>query len=511
MSKQMQKNPLALIAGLITIGIVVGVVLTANFDMHSTAGAMQASGPVYTEGQVKTVQNNSSLNLTNFNPNQAFTDIVEKVRPSIVSVYTLKTVDVNNRNPFFDFFGRRGMPDDDNHSFKQQGSGSGIIISNDGYILTNNHVVEDMDEIQIKLTDNREFPAELIGRDPKTDIALLKVDSDNLPISVLGNSDNVQIGEWVLAFGSPLSLTSTVTAGIVSAIGRNVNLLGGGDAIENFIQTDAAINPGNSGGALVNINGEVIGVNSAIATRTNYYMGYGFAVPINIAKSVVDDLMKYGEVRRGYLGVYIEDVDAVVAKGVGLDKPQGVLVTSLLEGRAADQAGIEEGDVILEVNGSEVNQPNELQAKIGTYNPGERVDVVIWRDESKRTISVVLQDRDGKTEIAVKEKDVKVKKDIPNLGMNLKDLSNKQLNLLDLDGGVVVISVERYSSAADAGIRKGDVIFELDKKEIESIDDFNGQIEKLKKGDVVRLKVRVQQNNENFDRLVFMEIPTSKN
>ena len=162
------------------------------------------------------------------------------------------------------------MPDDENHSFKQQGSGSGIIISKDGYILTNNHVVEGMDEIQIKLTDNTEFPAELIGRDPKTDIALLKVDADELPISVLGNSDNIQIGEWVLAFGSPLGLTSTVTAGIVSAIGRNVNILGGGDAIENFIQTDAAINPGNSGGALVNINGEVIGVNSAIIKVNSY-------------------------------------------------------------------------------------------------------------------------------------------------------------------------------------------------------------------------------------------------
>lgn len=501
-----QKRPLTLIISLITIGIIVGVVLTANFNMQSTAEASQTDGHIYTEGKIRTVQNNSTVDMSNFNPNEAFTDIVEKVRPSIVSVYTLKTVDVG-RNPFF---GRRGIPKDENHSFKQQGSGSGIIISKDGYVLTNNHVVEDMDEIQVKLTDNREFSAKLVGRDPKTDIALLKIDADDLPISILGDSDKIRIGEWVLAFGSPLSLTSTVTAGIVSAIGRNVNILGGGDAIENFIQTDAAINPGNSGGALVNINGEVIGVNSAIATRTNYYMGYGFAVPINIAKSVVDDLMKFGEVRRGYLGVYIQNVDAVVAKGVGLDKPQGVLVTSLLEGRAADKAGIKEGDVILEVNGVTVNKPNELQAKIGTYNPGEKVEIVLWRDGRKKTIDVVLQNRDGKTELASKEKDVKVKKDIPDLGMALKDLTDRQLSELDLDGGVVVTSVESYSSAADAGIRSGDVIYEIDKKAIASTDDFNDQIEHHAKGDVVRLKVRVQQNDENFDRLVFMEIPSNK-
>lgn len=505
-----QKNPLTLIASLIIIGIIVGIILTANFNMQTPAEATQIDGHIYTEGHFKTVQNKSNLNISDFNPNQAFTDIVEKVRPSIVSVYTLKTVDIK-QNPFFDFFGR-GIPRDENHSFKEQGAGSGIIISKEGYVLTNNHVVEGMDEIQVKLTDNREFPADLVGRDPKTDIALLKIDAEDLPISVLGNSDNIKIGEWVLAFGSPLNLTSTVTAGIVSAIGRNVDILGGGDAIENFIQTDAAINPGNSGGALVNINGEVIGVNSAIATRTNYYMGYGFAVPINIAKSVVDDLMKYGEVRRGYLGVYIENVDAVVAKGVGLDKPRGVLVTSLLQGRAADKAGIKEGDVILEVNGVEVNQPNELQAKIGTYNPGEKVKIVLWRDNSKKTINVVLQDREGKTQYSAKEKDVKVKKEVPALGMNLKNLSEKELDRLDLDGGVIVTGVENYSSAADAGIRQGDVIYEMDKKPVNTLDDFNNKIGNHKKGDVVRLKVRTkQQNDENFDRLVFMEIPENKN
>lgn len=505
-----KQNRPSLIAGLIVTGVVVGVVLTANFGVHSSLDA-QTKGSIYTEGTIKQVQNNEKLNIANFNPNQVFTEIVEKVRPSIVSVYTTKTVSVQ-QNPFYEFFGRRGMPQDENHQYKQQGSGSGIIISKDGYVITNNHVVEDMDELQVKLIDNREFPAEVIGRDPKTDIALLKIDGDDLPISVLGNSDNINIGEWVMAFGSPLGLTSTVTAGIVSAIGRNVNILGGGDAIEDYIQTDAAINPGNSGGALVNVNGEVIGVNSAIATRTNYYMGYGFAIPINIAKSVIDDLMKFGEVRRGYLGVYIEEVDPVDAKGVGLDKPKGVLVTNVQKDKAADKAGVEAGDVILAVNGVEVNQPNELQAKIGTFNPGDEVNITLWHDGKKKNIDVVLLSAEGQINLSSNSKKEELKKGIPNIGMSLKDLSSKQLNQYDLDSGVIVADVDRYSKAAEAGIRPGDVIYEVDKKSVDNVHDFNNMLEDHNKGDVVRLKVRTkQQNDDNFDRLVFMQIPDSKN
>ncbi|MCB0282973.1 MAG: Do family serine endopeptidase [Calditrichae bacterium] len=502
-----QKNPLALIAGLITIGIVIGVVMTSNFQIHSKADARPQDGSIYTEAEIKTVQNTNPT-IGDFNPNKLFVDKAHSVLPAIVSIYTTKIVE-GGRNPFFEFFGQRQMPNDENHNFRQQGSGSGIIISKDGYVLTNNHVVEDMDEIKVQLLDNREFEAELIGRDPKTDIALLKITADELPIAVLGNSDNVQIGEWVMAIGNPLNLRSTVTAGIVSAIGRNVSILGGGDAIENFIQTDAAINPGNSGGALINLNGEVIGVNSAIATRTNYYMGYGFAVPINIAKSVIDDLMKYGEVKRGYLGVYIGEVTPVVAKGVGLDKPRGVYISSVIEDRAADKAGIKEGDVILKINDIEVNQPNELQARVGTYNPGEEINVELWRDGKSKKITVVLQSRDGETKLTSNKEEEKPKKELPNLGLNLKNLNKTDLDRIDLDGGVLVSSVDRYSAAADAGIRPGDVIFQLDKDNVSNVDDFNSSIEDHKKGDVLRLKIRNKiENDENLDRLVFLEIPS---
>ncbi|MCD6375635.1 MAG: trypsin-like peptidase domain-containing protein, partial [Caldisericaceae bacterium] len=304
------RHSLAMVFGLILIGIVIGVVLTTNFnlDSKSLAGTTEK---VYTEATGN--QSEQAITAGNFNPNSMFTDVVEKVRPSIVSIYTTKTIKLRE-NPFFFFFRDFGnIPEEQlpQPEMKQQGLGSGIIISEDGYILTNNHVVEDVDELRVKLIDNSEYEAKVVGTDPSTDIALIKIDAKNLPVAILGDSDKLRIGEWVLAIGNPLNLTSTVTAGIVSALHRSIDVLRGRNnvtSIENFIQTDAAINPGNSGGALLNLRGEVIGVNTAIATTTRYYMGYGFAVPINIAKAVVDDIIKYGEVKRGYLGVYISEV-----------------------------------------------------------------------------------------------------------------------------------------------------------------------------------------------------------
>jgi len=502
------KHPLATIIGLIMIGVVIGVVMTGNFQVDSRSFAQQSAGSVYTESNIQPVQNSNPA-MANFNPNLQFTGIAKKVRPSIVSVYTQRMVE--QRNPFHYF-----MPDDENHrNVPQQGQGSGIIISDDGYIITNNHVIEGMEKIRIQLDDNSEYDAELIGRDPKTDIALVKINAEELPYAVLGNSDNTEIGEWVLAIGSPLGLRSTVTAGIVSAIGRNVNILPGSDAIENFIQTDAAINPGNSGGALVNLNGEVIGVNTAIATRPGFgqssYIGYGFAVPINIAKSVVDDIMKFGEVKRGYLGVYIKDVNPVTAEGVGLDKPRGVLVTGMVENGAAADAGIEPGDVILTVNGQEVNKSNELQARIGTFNPGQEVNLEIWREGDKIRKTVTLRGQGGETALSSREPVESKKNHGASLGLDLRDLSKEQQEMLNLDGGVVVADVENFSAASEADIYRGDVITEVDKEKIKSVDDFNTAIESHNRGEVVRLKIRNKVNEDNLDRLVFLKIPGSQN
>ncbi len=499
-----------MVLGLVTIGVVIGVVLTTNFNLESKSVAGPASEKVYTEA----VQDSGTETVTvgNFNPNSMFTQIIKRVRPTIVSIYTEKNVKVQ-MDPFFYFFRDFGqMPNDQFHQpeMKQKGLGSGIIISSDGYILTNNHVVEDVDDIRVKLIDGREYKAKLVGNDPSTEIGLIKIKAKDLPVAVLGNSDNLQIGEWVMAIGNPLELTSTVTAGIVSALHRDINIIRGKNSvssIENFIQTDAAINPGNSGGALVNLKGEVIGVNTAIATRTNYYMGYGFAVPINIAKKVVQDLKEYGEVRRGYLGVYISEVDPVTAKGVKLKKPRGVLVTSVIKGSAADKADIKEGDVIFSVDGKDVNQPNELQAKIGTHSPGDKVKLVIWRDGKTMNVTVTLQSRSGEEKSAKKEKKKQEKKSLPDLGMKIRDLSEREMDELELNGGALVIRVEDQSAAYRAKISRGDVIIQLNNTTVKSVDDFYNQISKFKKGEVVRLKLRRKQADELFDRLVFLEIP----
>jgi serine protease Do len=497
-----KKNSLPVLLGLVTIGVIFGIVLTTGFNLDTKAAA-DTSDKIYTESASDT----PTANTSNINPNNMFVDIVKKVRPSIVSIYTTKSVKIPKDNPFYYFFKQQHGTDE---LPPQEGLGSGIIISKDGYILTNNHVVSGVDELTVKMIDKSEYKAKLIGTDPTTEVALIKIDADNLPAVVLGNSDNVQIGEWVLAIGSPLNLTSTVTAGIVSALSRDVNIIRSKNnlsGIEDFIQTDAAINPGNSGGALLNTRGEVIGINTAIASGTSYYVGYGFAVPINIAKSVVDDLLKYGEVKRGYLGVYIEDMDPVKTKGVGLDKIRGVFISSVIPDGAADKAGIKAGDVVLSVNGKEVNKRNELQAKIGTYNPGDKVNLQIWRDGKKITIEAVLQSRSGETTITKKSAQEEESKASLDLGMKVEGLNDRQLDELELDNGVVVAAVERRSAAEEAGLSRGDVIYEVANKEIESVSDFYDAFSGYKAGDVVKIKVRRKMRGDIFDRLVFIQIP----
>ncbi len=500
------KNSLSYVIGLITIGVVVGVVLTTGFDMESKSIAKPSDGKIYQEAS----DAGQSMTVTDFNPNSMFVDMVEKVRPSIVSIYTTKSVTMR-QNPFFYFF--RDMPQDEFHKpqeQKQHGLGSGIIISSDGYIITNNHVVEDVDELMVKMIDGTEYDAEIVGTDASTEIALIKIKAKNLPVAVLGNSEELKIGEWVMAIGNPLELTSTVTAGIVSALNRQIDInrsKDGVSSIENFIQTDAAINPGNSGGALINLKGEVIGVNTAIASRTNYYMGYGFAVPINIAKSVVDDLKQYGEVKRGYLGVYIAPVDPVTAKGVGLDKPRGVFITSVMDGSAADKAGIESGDVVLRVDGKEVNQPNELQAIVGTHNPGEKVTLKVWRDAKEKTIRVTLESRAQDSASSEPTTENGEPKEIKDLGMKIRDLGERAREMYDLNEGVMVVSIEAESAAAKARIVRGDVIVSINGKSVASVDAFYDIISELDSGEVIKLKLRSLQGKELFDRLVFLQVP----
>lgn len=395
-----------------------------------------------------------------------FTEAAERTVNAVVHV-TTETM-VTQADPFQQFFWGYRTPQQQR---PQQGAGSGVIISEDGYIVTNNHVVEGADKIQIHLNDKRMLDARIIGRDPSTDIALLKVDATALPFMAYGNSDDVKVGEWVLAVGNPFNLTSTVTAGIVSAKARSINILQRDDSreifpIESFIQTDAAVNPGNSGGALVNAAGELIGINTAIASQTGSYAGYSFAVPVNIAKKVTGDLLEFGSVQRAYIGVSIMDMDQALAKEVGMDQIRGVYVRGLTADGAAAASGIKEGDVILKVGSMSVNNVPALQEQVGKFRPGNSVAVTLWRDGSERILDLELRGKDGTTAMTT----TKTPAASSLLGAELKAASAEELKALKLSNGVKVTAINggRFRSS---GIKEGFIITRIDQQAISKPED----------------------------------------
>ncbi len=329
---------------------------------------------------------NSSLNAA---PTD-FTRAAEKGMPSVVHITARKTQsqaqNYGNYDEFFRGFFGNIMPE-----IPQEGTGSGVILSQDGYIVTNNHVIDFADEVEVTLYDRRKFTAKVIGTDPTTDIAVLKIEDNNLPALRVANSDNVKVGEWVLAVGNPFNLTSTVTAGIVSAKGRDINILQGSSAIESFIQTDAAVNPGNSGGALINLSGELIGINTAIQSRTGSFAGYSFAIPSNIAKKIVDDIIEYGSAQRGFLGINILSMDSELAEELNVNIIDGVYVSDVVETGAAIKAGVLPGDIVTGVDGQEVKSAPELQELVGRRRPGDTVKLTIYRKGNIQDISIRLK------------------------------------------------------------------------------------------------------------------------
>jgi serine protease Do len=377
---------------------------------------------------------------------------------------------------FRDFFGQRGpqgMPG------PIEASGSGVIISPDGYIVTNNHVVTESNKIQVTLNDKRTYDAQIIGTDPSTDLAVIKIDAKDLPYLVYGNSDNVQIGEWVLAVGNPFNLTSTVTAGIVSAKARNINILGSpdGSAIESFIQTDAAVNPGNSGGALVNTNGELVGINAAIASGTGYYAGYSFAIPANIVRKVAGDLMEYGTIQRGFLGVSIRELDSKLAQDEGIDEIRGVYVADVTENGAAQDAGIRGGDIIINIEGMPVNSTSELLGLIGQHRPGDKVNLSVKRGGKEMNFAVTLKNRDGNISL-VKREDIDVQS---LLGANFSPVPAKLKSDLDLETGIQVNTLGD-GKLRNAGVRQGFIITRVDGKPVRTVDDLSSAIANKKGG-----------------------------
>ncbi len=415
-----------------------------------------------------------------------FTETAKKVLDAVVhirSTQTAKREDIGIQPQqlpdfFRDFFGDRFQMPDNMPQQPMYGSGSGVIIDEKGHIVTNNHVIDNATELEVTLHNNETYKAIVIGADPATDLALVQIKADNLKALSFVNSDDVEIGEWVLAVGNPYSLYSTVTAGIISAKARNININPDKFAIESFIQTDAAINPGNSGGALVDLNGKIVGINSAIATRTGSYTGYGFAIPSNIVTKVVSDLLKYGSVQRGMLGVIITTMNGNLAKEKKVDFIEGVWVETVNEDSAAEKAGMEPGDIILKVEGISVATSPRLQEIIAQHRPGDKISVIVNRKGKERELKVTLENVKGTTDITKKE-NVEM---LNYLGADFETLDKETTKKLNLDGGVRVVNLYPGVLRQKTQMRPGYIITHVDGKKITNVKALVSVLENKKGG-----------------------------
>ena len=438
--------------------------------------------------------------------NYSFSKVANGALSSVVSIEVTKLVKVRDLGQFH-LFRDNDDREDDREEIPRVGGGSGFVVSKDGYILTNHHVVEGAQQLKVTFLNHKVYNAKIIGLDSLTDLALLKVDARNLNPVKFADSDKAEIGDWVLALGSPLGLESTVTAGIVSAKGRDINIVGRdlsantrGYAIESFIQTDAVINPGNSGGPLINVKGEVVGVNTAIASRTGVYAGYGFAIPSNLAQHIMEDLIAYGEVRRGYIGINIGNVDDDIAEYLGLDGVRGVIVNNFVPGGAAERSDLQIGDVITHVDRKTVNRANELQAVITGYGPNDKVILSVVRRGKIKKIPVTLKARKVNSK-RVKNKAESIKNN-PPLGLVLENRVQERdswnpFTASSDGGGISVLKVRRRSSAAAKFIRRGDIIESLNGVPLKSLKDWERTISKVNEGELILLRVK-RRNGSNF-------------
>jgi serine protease Do len=449
------------------------------------------------------------------NTGEVFAQIVEKVTPAVVFVSVEQEVvqqmpDIFFGDPFDEFndeFFKRFFGQPFPRQWRQQprqqkqvrrGQGSGFIISSDGYILTNNHVVEGAEKITVKLSDNKELSAKVVGTDPDTDVAVIKIDANNLPVVQLGDSDKLKVGEWVLAIGNPFGLSHTVTAGIVSAKGRSKIGL---SEYEDFIQTDAAINFGNSGGPLLNIDGKVVGINSAIFSRSGGYIGIGFAIPINMAKYVYDKIVTEGKVTRGYIGIYAEDVSPEMAEHFGVKERKGILVDKVIENSPAGKSGIEKGDIIVKINDNTVSEWNNFRNEIARMAPGTKIKLTVIRNGDEKDFEIKLEARESKAASAEAED-----KGAKQLGITVQDLTPElahQFGYTNEKSGVIVSDVNPASPAADAGMTAGTLITEVDRQKVGNTQDFWKLVKKAK--DSVLLYIRQNTQQGEISRYVVVK------
>lgn len=509
------KRPIVSALVLLIFGVAFGATLVMGFgswhgiNLAFGAADPQLGGPL---PKLSNSQIRSELN-------KSFIEVSKAIKPTVVSI-RVKAEPVKrdaDDNPFRRFFEMPEGMEDFQFPMPDQpqgGLGSGVIITADGYILTNNHVVEGAAKkggITVKLTDKRVFEGRVIGTDPTTDLAVVKIDATNLPVAALGNSDELQIGEWVLAVGNPLNLEATVTSGIISSLGRSIEIFDRRKTqqygIANFIQTDAAINPGNSGGGLYTLDGAVIGINTAIASSTGLYAGYGFAVPINMAKTVAMDLIKTGKVNRGYIGVTIRAVDQTDAEALGLDRPRGVRIDDVTKAGAGEAAGLKENDIILTVDGREVNETQELQGLIALHHAGDNVTLKIWRDGREIEKNVKLKPRPDtaeKTDADTRNVEPEPAEDadkesasLENIGMSVRNLTSEDKERFDVASGVFITRVTPGSEAYDRGLSRNQVITHVSRQAVKNVADFERAIESSK-GKAVGLTIRTDQGASHF-------------
>ena len=475
-------------------------VLIAVCFVSALLGAGIASYAVIKNSQntttIEYVTNDGSIapvakaQLTSLEQSISYPDLTfaaENAVKAVVNIEAITEVEVRQQgmmpyNPFFEFFGfpQPQQPQGSQPQKREQRSGgSGVIISTDGYIVTNNHVVEHATKLRIKLNDGRVFDGKIIGKDPTTDIALIKIEASELPILKFGSSDTLRLGEWVLAIGSPFDLQSTITAGIVSAKARQLDIIPNEFRIESFIQTDAAVNPGNSGGALVNARGELVGINTVIKSSTGSYIGYSFAVPESIVRKVVNDLREYGIVQRALLGISFRYIDQdfidQLGKETDIKEIGGVYVASVTEGGSASEAGLRKGDVIIEIDGVKISSATTLTEQIGKHRPNDKINLLVKRGDNVKHFEVVLRSKAGKTELLTKE-DVDV---VEILGGRFTEISNQTAKKLDIRGGVQVQSVNKGGLLAKARVREGFIITHINDKAVRSVTDLARLTEKV--------------------------------
>ncbi|GBD94918.1 putative periplasmic serine endoprotease DegP-like precursor [bacterium BMS3Abin05] len=518
----MRKKWVLLLVGVaLLVGSLITVILISDFNF--THKGLASNGTPAVEAKVnasKTQGQQSSTALTNsqfiYQLNSVFENAASKVKPSIVTIFSEKIIKMRTyQNPFsfffgpdfFNQFGQGQQPKQKRRpqyrEYHEEGMGSGITITSDGYIITNNHVVSGSDDIRVKTPAGNTYKAKIIGTDPKTDIALIKIKAKNLPIAKLGNSNNLKVGEWVLAIGNPFSqkLHQTVTKGIVSALGRSGLEL---SPYENYIQTDAPINPGNSGGALINLQGEVIGMNTAIVAPSGAFAGIGFAIPINMVKSVTSDLKTKGHVVRGWLGVQIQGVNEDLAKALGLKENNGVVISEVTKGSPAEKAGLKVSDVILKFNGRKITSPSNLAFMVTQLPPGTKVTLEIIRNKKEKKITLKL----GQMPESQKLEKVSSKTPEIDLGMEVSNLTPdlaKQYGY-EKSRGVLITALNPSGPAARKGLKTGDLIREINRKPVSNVREYHNVISKLHRGDVVLLLV--QRGKDNF--FVAIEIPKKK-